>query len=125
MNKFLTLIFMIFFNISYLNAEIVNQIEINGNKRVSVETVKVYGDIKPTGSNFTKADLDKKLKNLYNTNFFETINVQIKNKKLIINLKEYPVVNELIILGEPSNKFKDQIIKIISTKAKGSFIENN
>ena len=35
------------------------------------------------------------------------------------------MVNELIILGEPSNKFKDQIIKIISTKAKGSFIENN
>ena len=34
MNKFLTLIFMIFFNISYLNAEIVNQIEINVTKEL-------------------------------------------------------------------------------------------
>ena len=125
MNKFLTLIFIFFFNISYLNAEIVSQIEIKGNKRVSEETVKVYGNIKPVGSDFTKADLDKILKDLYSTNFFEIINVQIKNQKLIIDLKEYPVVNELILTGEPSNKFKDQIKKIISTKAKGSFIENN
>ena len=48
MNKFttllLSLVFLIFLaNIS--NAEVVNKIEINGNKRVSDETVKIYGEI--------------------------------------------------------------------------------
>ena len=43
MNKILiiTLIFNFFF--SLLNAEIVKKIEINGNKRISDETIKVYG----------------------------------------------------------------------------------
>ena len=44
-------------------AEIVNEIQINGNKRVSDETVKVYGEIKPEGSDFSNSDINNILKN--------------------------------------------------------------
>ena len=61
--------FLLFFSIA--NAEIVKEIKIEGNKRVSDETIKVYGDIKPIGSDFSNADLDKILKNLYSTDFLK------------------------------------------------------
>ena len=37
------------------------------------------------------------------------MSVEINNQTLIINLKEYPVINQLILLGEKSNKIKEQI----------------
>ena len=124
MNKFYLILISIFLVTSFSTAEIVNQIEINGNKRVSDETIKVYGDIKQVGSDFTPTDLDKILKNLYSTNFFEDVNIEINNNKLTINLNEYPLINEIVLIGEPNKKISEQIKKIISLKEKNSFIKN-
>ena len=125
MNKFYLILVSIFFVTSFSTAEIVNQIEITGNKRVSDETIKVYADIKQVGSDFTRTDLDNILKNLYSTNFFEDVNIEINNNKLTINLNEYPLINEIVLIGEPSKKISEQIKKIISLKEKNSFIKNN
>ncbi len=108
----------------YVRAEIVNKIDIKGNSRVSDETVKVYGNIMDLGSNFSKKDLDQILKNLYSTNFFKEINIEIKNNTLFLELTEYPVINQLVINGEKSNKFKNEIKKIINLKENDSFIES-
>jgi len=124
MKKILTFLIINILIFSAAKAEIINEIIIAGNKRVSDETVKVYGEIKPIGSNILAADTDLILKNLYSTNFFEEIDVELKNNKLIINLKEYPLVNEIVLLGEPSKRIKQQIIKIMKLKTKGSFIKN-
>ena len=113
MKKILTFLIINILIFSAAKAEIINEIIIAGNKRVSDETVKVYGEIKPIGSNILAADTDLILKNLYSTNFFEEIDVELKNNKLIINLKEYPLVNEIVLLGEPSKRIKQQIIKIM------------
>ena len=123
LKSFFVFIYFSFF-FSFLNAEIVRKIEISGNSRISDETVKVYGELKGLNSNYSRNDLDNILKNLYSTNFFENVNLEIKNGILYINLDEYPVINQLLIIGEKSNKFKDEIKKIIFTKENGSFIEN-
>ena len=120
---FLIILFLL--NSKILTAEIVNQVEIIGNKRVSDETIKVYGEIDNNKKDYLKKDLDQILKKIYDTNFFSDVNLSIQNKVLIIKLKEYPVINQLLFLGEKSNKVKDQIKKIISLKEKGAFIENN
>ena len=126
MNKILIITLILNFFFSILNAEIVKKIEINGNKRISDETIKVYGEFKDSlGQDLSKSDLDRILKNLYLTDFFENVSVEINNNTLSVDLKEYPVVNQLIIVGEKSTKFKNEIKKIISTKEKNSFIENN
>ena len=122
MPKYLLLILISLFSFSLLNAEMVNKIEIKGNNRVSDETVKIYGKI-TSGKNYTESDLNKIIKNLYATDFFDDIKIEIENDKLIINLKEYPIVNQLIIAGEKSNKYVKQIKKIIKLKEKRSFIE--
>ena len=94
------------------------KIQINGNKRISDETVKIYGKIDANKTNYDERELDIILKNLYETNFFEDVTIEIVNKVLKINLKEYPFINQIIIVGENSKKYKDQIKKIIRSKKK-------
>ena len=115
-------VLMIFF-LNNLHAEVVKEITINGNVRVSSETVKVYGDI-DINKDYSKNDLDEILKKLYATNFFESINLSLDNGILRIDLKEYQVINEIIIEGEEANKFKTEILRLINSKNKNSFIEN-
>ena len=122
--KVLIVILAFHFNLLASKAEIVNKIDITGNSRVSDETVKVYGNIPDVGTNYTKENLDQILKNLYSTNFFKEINIEIKDSTLLVQLTEYPIINQLIISGEKSNKFKEEIKKIINLKEKDSFIEN-
>ena len=106
-----------------VNAEVINKIEISGNLRVSDETIIIYGEINKN-EDYSEQDLNRIINNLYSTNFFEDVKLEIKNNILKVNLVEYPVINNLIILGEPSQKYKEQIIKIMSLKGKDSFIRN-
>ncbi len=117
---YVSLIFFIFFN---ANSEIVKEININGNKRVSNETIKLYGDIK-VNQDYSDKDLNRILNNLYETEFFDDVKVSLSNNILTINLKEYPIVNQLVIIGEKSNKYKDQIKKLINTKEKKSLVKS-
>ena len=116
-------IFWSVFLFSTLNSAIIKKIEIIGNDRVSDQTIIVYGDIK-VNEDINEQKLNQILNDLYSTDFFEDVKVQIKEDVLIINLKEYSVINKLIFLGEPSNRIKSEIKKNIRSKEKGSFIKS-
>ena len=120
----LFIIFLLFiFHKTLLNAEIIKKVQITGNKRVSNETVMIYGEIN-INKNYTEKDINSVLQNLYKTNFFENVNLEFSNGVLKVNLVEYPIINNLIILGEVSNKYQESIKKIIELREKDSFIEN-
>ena len=119
--KYFSIIFLCFF-LNSLNSAIVKNIEINGNNRVSDETVIIYGKIE-TNKDYNDLELNKILKNLYSTEFFEDVTVEIKNNTLIVNLKEYPVINQLVITGEKKKGFREQIKKLLKLKEKRSFIK--
>ena len=107
-----------------LKAGDIKNIIINGNKRVSDETIKIYGEIDKT-KKYSQKNANEILKNLYSTEFFENVEILFENNNLIINLKEYPTINQLIIVGEKSNKFKNEIKKIIKSKENKSFNKSN
>ena len=96
MKKFLIILFLILFNSSVF-AEVIKKIEISGNERVSDETIKVYGNIS-LNQNVDNLKINQIIKDLYSTNFFEDIKVSVSNGILFINLLEYPVINEIIII---------------------------
>jgi len=123
---FKILIFSVFFSLITLfaQAEIVKKIVIEGNKRISNETVKIYGEIE-LNKNYSEKDLDPVLRNLYGTGFFENVTIKLTNNTLSINLKEYPFINQLIILGEKKKGFREQIIKILNSKEKRPFVKSN
>ncbi len=116
----LTILFILLFSIS--KAEIVKELIVTGNKRVSDETIKVYGEI-DLGKNYTENDINNVLNNLYSTDFFENVQIELKNNILKINLKEYPIVNQLIIVGEEKKTYREQIKKIIQLKENKPFIK--
>jgi outer membrane protein insertion porin family len=116
----LSFLFLFNFN-SY--AKIVENVIINGNSRVSDQTILLYGkiDIK---QNLDEEKINVILNNLNATDFFEDIKIEIKNSVLVINLKEYPVVNQIILKGEPSKKIAKEIKKNLKLKERNSFIKS-
>jgi len=123
MKKILFIISMFLFS-NFLNAEIIKNIIIEGNERISDETIKVYGEVK-LNDNIDEIKINEIIKNLYSTNFFEDINVSLKNQTLFINLVEYPVINEIIISGEKAKKYREAILERIESKKNGPFIKSS
>ena len=117
--------FFIIINLSLpLRAENIDKLIINGNNRVSEETIKIYGGIN-NFSKYSEKNSNIILKNLYETGFFETVEILFQKNTLIVNLKEYPTINQLILIGEKSNKFKDEIKKIVYSKEKKPLNKSN
>ena len=124
MNKIFTKALLLFFLISSnVNSEIIKDIKISGNKRISNETVLVLGDIK-LNDNFTSDKLNQTLKKLYDTNFFKNVSLSIDNSLLTIDLDENPIIENIEISGIKNKKVLEQIEKEISLKDRMSFSEN-
>ncbi len=122
--KLLIIVFSTVF-FSTLNADQeLKEIIISGNERVSDETIKVYGEIK-LNKEINEAEVNKILKKLYETNFFEDIKIKLEKNTLKLVLKEYPVINQLIVIGETNSSLREQLLKIINLKEKSSFIKSN
>ena len=121
--KFLIINIFLLFSL-LANAEEVKNILVEGNQRVSKQTIQLYGGI-DIGKDYTSQDLDRILKNLYETEFFEDVSVDLTNNTLKVIVREFPVVNQLIIVGEKNKKYKEEIKKLINLKEKKSFIKSN
>jgi outer membrane protein insertion porin family len=115
-----TLFFLLSFN---LFAETINKLQVNGNDRISKETIRVYGDI-IFGKNYSATEINAVLKNLYDTNFFEDVKISLSNNILNVSVKEYPIINSIDLKGEKSNQIKKKVLETLNLKAKQSFIEN-
>jgi len=68
--KILKINIFLFFLFSYSLAEIVNDINVVGNKRISKETIIVLGKIK-LGVDYNDSTLNTVFKNLYKSDFFK------------------------------------------------------
>ncbi len=107
---------------SLLKAEIVEKIEINGNKRVSEETIIVLGDIKKNAK-FTSDELNSILKKLYDTNFFSNINISFNNNLLTLDVIENPIIEDIEITGIKKKSFVEIISEQMTLKNRMSFTE--
>ena len=107
-----------------VNAANINKVEIKGNKRISDQTILIYGNIK-INKDYSEREINKILENLYSTNFFKNVNIQVVGSTLTVVLEEYPVISELIIIGEETKKYVAEIKKLMNLKQKDSFIEAN
>jgi outer membrane protein insertion porin family len=114
--------FIFFVNVSY--SETINKVKVNGNERISSETVLIFGDVS-IGQNFEPSDASLLIKKLYETTFFSDISVDFKDNILIINVKENPIINKIEFTGEKAKKFQDKIKELINNREKSSFVETN
>ena len=105
-NKYIKFLihFVIFFNIFCFNAnaDIINQIKINGNERIADETILMFSKIN-VGDDVDENDLNDLLKNLYDTTFFKNVSVSLDNKILKIFVEENPIIESILYNGIKSN----------------------
>ena len=122
-NKEIFLYLFIFFSIySFSFAEIVKKIEINGNERVSNESIEMFSDV-TVGDDINKDDLNKILKNVYDSNFFTNVKVSFKDNTLTINVEESSLVENVIVKGPKSKTLIKDLKKNLKVKSRASYNE--
>ena len=92
--KFLIIISFLFLSTFYSKAEIIKDIIISGNERITKDTILVLGKVN-IEDDLDSNDLNIILKNLYETNFFKNIDIKIKNGNLLINVTENSIIQEV------------------------------
>ena len=115
------LLFKIFF-LSTSFAQIINDLQINGNKRLSSETIKVIGNIE-LEKKYGDKELNNLIKKFYESGFFKDISVNINKNTLVINLLENPIVEDIQIEGVKKQSIVDILLEKISLKNRKPFSE--
>ncbi len=125
MIKFLLRIFIInIFLVSSSYSEIIKDIKINGNKRITEETIKVIGNINKV-TDYDDKKLNELTKQLYNSEFFKDISISLTNNILTINLVENPIIEDIQIEGIKRESVKKVLLEKISLRNRKSFTESS
>ncbi len=124
MFKILVYSLLVIFKTTLLYSEVVNDIQVSGNDRVSKETVILFSEIKK-GDDIGSSELNQSLKKLYETNFFEDVKISIDNKVVLISVKELPVIQEIKINGIKRKATVAEIKELISLKEKNPFNQSS
>ena len=107
-----------------VSAEIINDIKVVNNERISKETILVFSNIK-IGKDYSENDLNLILNDLYSTDFFKDVSLEIKNNILYISVEENKIIQEVIIEGLKKQEMIKILKKNIISKDKNPFVENN
>ena len=121
--KFITIILLIMSFFLNVKAEVVNNVKINNNDRISKNTILTYGKIE-TGKKYSPDDLNNILKDLYETNFFKEVSLKITNNTLVINVVENKLIQTININGIKSSRIKEAILKSLNIRDKSPFIKS-
>ena len=109
-----------FFLTTIAFSEIISQIEVIGNKRISEESVIVFSELKP-GMKFNDSIINESLKKLYKTNFFENVDISYDESKIKILVVENPIIEEFEITGIKKQNFLEFIEENIYLRERVSF----
>jgi len=120
MRFILTIVLFNFFFINFAFSNDINKIKIIGNQRLSIETIKVIGNIN-LEDNFNEEKLNDLTKKLYESNFFSDLSVKFDENILTISLSENPIIENIEIEGVKMNSMKEFILENISLKNRKPF----
>ncbi len=118
--KILLTLFLFFISITSSFAEVVKKIEINGNERISNETILLFSQVN-INDDLKSSDLNNILKKLYDTNFFQNITVNLENKILTILVEESPIIENITYKGIKSKALKEKVTKNLKLLPRSSY----
>jgi len=105
------------------NSEIIKEIKVNGNKRVSSETIKIFSEIE-VNSDLSVNQLNDVVKKLYSTNFFNNVELIVEKNILYISVIENPLIQTLTFEGVKNKRIVKLLNEKIEMREKSSFIKN-
>jgi outer membrane protein insertion porin family len=107
-------------NISH--SEILNKLTINGNSRITDETIKTFLNVS-IKENLDVDDINRITKELYETNFFENVSIKFNNNELIVNVIENPIIQNITFAGINSDTLKEEITNNLKLIERSSYIK--
>ena len=105
------------------NSEIIKEIKVNGNKRVSSATIKIFSEIE-VNSDLSVNQLNDVVKKLYSTNFFNNVELIVEKNILYISVIENPLIQTLTFEGVKNKRIIKLLNEKIEMREKSSFIKN-
>ena len=117
---FIHLTILSFFLIFSSYAKNYERIIINGNERISSETILVFSEISEDQS-LNENSINNILKKLYKSGYFKGVSVKIENNNLIIDVLENPVIQTVYINGIKRKKTEESLYEILSLKNRSSY----
>lgn len=85
------------------SAQTIRSIAVVGNQRLEADTIRSYVRLR-VGQSYTRATLDQALKDLYETELFAEAQITDNEGALVIQIKENPVINRVILEGNKKLK---------------------
>ena len=122
-NLLLKSLFFIIILISTSFAEMINSIEISGNKRLSKPSILLFGKIE-NKKDYSNDNLNLILKNLYETNFFKQVNLNIENSILKIKVLENPIIEDIEINGLDNKEFEKELLSVLTLSNRKPYVES-
>ncbi|MDB9791694.1 outer membrane protein assembly factor BamA [Candidatus Pelagibacter sp.] len=121
MFKFFIQLFLLSFFLTFSSySKNYEKIIINGNERISNETILVFSEIQDSKV-LDENSINGILKKLYKSGFFKDIKVKVQNNTLIIEVLENPIIQTVIIEGIKRKKTKESLYEILSLKNRSSY----
>ena len=126
LNNFLKVLFLslvvLFLFIHNLHSEIIKNIKISGNERITNETLLTF--LPPLlDKEITDSEINSITKNLYETNFFKDVTIELKDDLLLINVVENPIIQNIFYNGIKSDSLLDFLTDGVNLKDRSSFVE--
>ena len=112
-----------FFIINQSYSEIIKKFNIEGNNRISDETIIMFSNLK-SGEKINKTKLNDALKELYYTDYFKDVKIFQDNEIINIQVIENPIIQKIIINGVKDNKLNDIVNEVTSKVLKYPLIES-
>ena len=113
------LIILTFFT-NVVRSEYFENVVINGNERISDETIIVFSEL-PSNKFLDENALNNILKKLFSSGFFNNVTVKIENNNLLINVDENPIIQTVYLEGIKKKKIKDKLYEVLLLKDRSSF----
>lgn len=104
MNKIFIIFFFFISLVSNVLADIINDIEVKGNLRLSKQSIIIFSGLN-INQDYNSEDLNIAIKKLDKTDFFNKIDFKIINDTLLIEVVENPIIEDLQIRGVKSKSF--------------------
>ena len=120
--KILKIFFFFILLIKPAFSDVINKVEIKGNKRLSDASILVFTNIE-FGKNYEDQDLNVIFKDLYKTNFFKDIKLNVNNQTLIINVIENYIIENITFEGFKNKKLLEAISEFTKLKSRSSYNE--
>ena len=120
---FLIVFFQILISASPIYAKVYQDLKVEGNERLSVETVVMFSGIN-IKNDLSDDDLNKAIKKLYKTNYFSDIKIFTENDILVISIKENPIIQSIQIKGVKNKSILEQLKNITKKNEKYPYLKN-